>query len=184
MGIPKPTARLRGRPLIEYPLNAAVGAKLETFVVAKQSSDLPPLDAPVVIEPEEPTHVLAGIVAALEAANGRPVLAVAADMPFMEGTLLAWLASHPGTTVVEAAGRLQPLLARFEPDTVTALREARDRSEPAQETIAALNPHVVGDAELVRFGKPMRMCFNVNTPEQLREAESDLRERELRVLSR
>ena len=49
-------------------------ARLEAVVVAKPETDLPPLDVPVWEEPEEPSHPLTGIVAALEqarAAGGR-----------------------------------------------------------------------------------------------------------------
>ena len=96
MGAPKATLELGGRPLLEYPLAAVQGAGLEPAVVAKRDSPLPPLAVPRWDEPAEPTHPLTGIVAALVAARGRPVLAVACDMPFVTAELLADLAARGG----------------------------------------------------------------------------------------
>ena len=45
MGVPKALVELGGRPLLAWPLAAALDAGLEAFVVAKRGSPLPPLDA-------------------------------------------------------------------------------------------------------------------------------------------
>ena len=66
MGASKASIELAGAPLIERPLRAMREARLEAVVVAKPDTDLPPLDVPVWQEPEEPSHPLTGIVAALE----------------------------------------------------------------------------------------------------------------------
>ena len=100
MGTPKATLELGGRPLLEYPLAAVQGAGLEPAVVAKPGSPLPPLAVPRWDEPAEPVHPLTGIVAALTAARGRPVLAVACDMPFVTAELLADLAARAAPLVV------------------------------------------------------------------------------------
>jgi len=80
LGGAKPTAELGGRPLIAWPLAAAREAGLEAVVVAKAATPLPSdLDVPVWTEPDEPVHPLAGLVHALERADGRAVVAVACD---------------------------------------------------------------------------------------------------------
>ena len=53
-----------------WPLEAARAAGLEAVVVAKAGTPLPALDVPVWIEPDEPSHPLAGLVHALERAAG------------------------------------------------------------------------------------------------------------------
>ena len=40
-----------------------------------------------------------------------------------------------------------------------------------REAVAALDPHVVGEEEIARFGDPKRIVFNVNSPADLRIAE-------------
>lgn len=171
MGRPKALVELAGRPLIDYPIAAARSVGLEPWVIAKRDSALPPLDCRFVEEPPRPFHVLCGVVAALRAAAPKPVVAVGADMPFVEDKLLAWLASHLGTTVVEAGGLLQPLLARYDPAEVGPLEAALERAAPARDAVAALDPDLVREEDLRRFGEPRLLCFNVNTPADLQQAE-------------
>lgn len=171
MGEAKPVALLAGRSLISYPLEAARAADLEPWVVAKEGSRLPPLDCRLLIEPAEPAHPLCGIVAALQAAQPAPVVAIAADMPFVSAGLLRWLASQPATTAVEAEGRLQPLLARYGTDALAPLEEALARNESLTAALRGLAPQLVGEGELRRFGDPELLCLNVNTPADLARAE-------------
>ena len=91
-------------------------------------TELPQLEVPIVLEPEEPRHPLIGIVAALRHAGGRPVLVVACDLPLVSPALLAELAASPqppdsppspersGTEPLVLAapgGDPQPLLGRY-----------------------------------------------------------------------
>ena len=56
-----------GTPLIEGPpLRAMLAAGLDAVVLAKPGTELPPLEAAVWTEPEEPSHPLTGIVAAVD----------------------------------------------------------------------------------------------------------------------
>ncbi|MBS1893220.1 MAG: molybdenum cofactor guanylyltransferase [Actinobacteria bacterium] len=168
----KPTADLAGRPLIAYPLAALAEAGLDPFIVAKPDSVLAPGEAEVVREPEEPTHPLAGIVAALRHA-GAPLVVLGCDFPFAPPALLRALAEAPEPLVVPAPdGRSQPLMARWSPELLPPLEDALAREEPVRRTVASLAPRLLDDTELARFGDPARAFFNVNTPEDLRTAEA------------
>ena len=171
MGRPKPAVPLAGRPLIDYPVDAVRSVGLEPWVIAKPNTDLPPLDCRIVHEPAEPVHPLCGIVAALEAAAPWPIVVVGADMPFVEDKLIAWLASHLTTAIVEVDGRPQPLLARYGGEDLDPLRDSLAREEAAQAAVSALDPQVIREDELRRFGDPRILTFNVNTPADLSEAE-------------
>ncbi len=172
LGRPKATLELAGRPLLAYPLAAAAEAGLETLVVAKRDSELPELEAAVLFEPQRPRHPLCGVLAALRASAPRPILALACDMPFLSADLLAWLASLEEPLVVADGGAgLQPLLARYDPVLIEALEAALPRHAALRELVASLAPRVVGETELARFGDPRLLCFNLNTPEDLSEAE-------------
>jgi molybdenum cofactor guanylyltransferase len=177
MGRPKPAVPLAGRPLIDYPIEAVRAVGLEPWVIAKPDTDLPPLDCRIVHEPAEPVHPLCGIVAALEAAAPWPLVVVGADMPFAEDKLIAWLASHLTTAVVEVDGGLQPLLGRYGGEDLDPLRESLAREESAQAAVAALDPQIIREDELVRFGDPRILTFNVNTPDDLAEAERIIADR-------
>ncbi len=112
------------------------------------------------------------IASALRHARDRPLVVIACDMPFADAGLLGWLASAPEPLVVPSvAGRLQPLHARYDPALLPLLEAALGRAEPLQETVASLEPRVIEEKELARFGDPHRICFNVNAAEDLERAE-------------
>lgn len=168
LGGAKATAELAGRPLISYPLAALAEAGLEVVVVAKPGTAREGLDAVrLIVEPEEPVHPLAGIVAALRQ-TGRPLVVLGCDFPFVPPALVRALADAPERLVVPApGGEPQPLVARWTPALLPALEEALAREEALRRTVAALSPRLLDDAEIARFGDPARVFFNVNTPADL-----------------
>ncbi|MDX6643151.1 MAG: molybdenum cofactor guanylyltransferase [Solirubrobacteraceae bacterium] len=171
-GAAKARAQLGGRPLLEYPLAAVRGSGMEAVVVAKPDSDLPPVSVARWDEPADPVHPLCGVVTALERADGRPVVAVGCDMPFVTAELVAWLAAAPERLVVpRAGGRLHPLVARYDVSVLDDLRQALDQRLPLRTAVAALDARAVDEDELRRFGDPDRLTFNVNEPADLAEAE-------------
>jgi molybdopterin-guanine dinucleotide biosynthesis protein A len=196
LGGAKAAVELGGRPLIAYPLAALAAAGIEAVVCAKAGKDPPPLtsrgsfrthivrkeprnEVPVLEEPDEPRHPLCGIVTALRVGEGpggvatRPVIAVACDMPFVAPELLAFLAEVDDPLVVPVVDdRLHPLLGRYAPALLPELEAALKREEPLTRTVKSLNPRLLGEEELARFGDPRRLLFNVNDPADLREAES------------
>lgn len=168
----KATARLGGRSLASYPVQAMRAAGLQTLVVAKPDSALPDLDCCVLREPPLPHHPLCGILAALRESEGRPLVVCACDMPFVASSLLAWLgALNAPLAVVDDGDRLHPLLGRYDPTLLEALSKQLERQAPLKEVVAALGARVVGVRELESFGDPQRICLNVNTPADLEHAE-------------
>jgi molybdopterin-guanine dinucleotide biosynthesis protein A len=189
LGGEKAAIKLNGRPLIAYPLAAIEAAGLEPVVLAKPGEGPsssrgsfrtylvrkePRDDIRVVEEPPEPRHPLCGIVAALRL--GRPIVAVACDLPFVSPGLIELLAATPEPLVVPTLdGRPQPLLARYDPSLLPQLEAALEREEPLTRTVEALAPRLLAEDELARFGDPSRLLFNVNDREDLRRAEALLR---------
>ncbi|HVE67386.1 MAG TPA: molybdenum cofactor guanylyltransferase [Solirubrobacteraceae bacterium] len=166
MGGDKAALPLAGRPLAAWPLAALRAALDDVVVVAKAATALPALDAEVWVEPDEPAHPRAGLVHALERAGGRAILACAVDLPLSAPPLVRRLAGADagGAPAVDprAAGRLQPLLARYEPAALEPLRAAPP-GQALTATVAALHPHVVELDDDAPF-------FNVNTPADLEAA--------------
>lgn len=163
MGRPKPGVALGGRPLISYPLDAARAAGLEPWIVAKRGSELPPTDCRLLVEPDEPRHPLLGVVTALRAAAPAPVVAVAADMPFVTGELLGWLAARDSVAAVETDGRLEPLLSRYGTEALEPLERALAADAAVGAALAELEPEAIE--------APSLLCFNVNSPADLKRAE-------------
>jgi molybdopterin-guanine dinucleotide biosynthesis protein A len=170
LGGAKAALEIAGRPLIEHPLAAARAAGLESIVVAKRTTALPPVSAPVVHEPDEPRHPLRGILTGLDeaAAGGWPaIVAVGCDMPFVTHELLAWLAALDGAALVAVAGRAEPLLARWPLSAREAIAEALAQELSLGATLDRIGARTLGEGELRRFGDPRRLCFNINTPSDL-----------------
>ncbi|MEA2424301.1 MAG: molybdenum cofactor guanylyltransferase [Thermoleophilaceae bacterium] len=169
MGAPKAGAELAGRPLIGYPLAALAAVCERVVVVCKRGTDLPPIDAERWDEPDDPRHPVAGITHALERA-GESILVCGADMPFVQPDVCALIAAElrPGmkAAVAFSEGRLQPLLAAYAPEALEVIRLV-PAGEPLTRSVESLMPIPVDvDPEVV---------FNVNTPEDLAEAERRLR---------
>ena len=167
MGESKAGVQLAGQPLIRRPLDAMRAAGLDCVVVAKACTELPPLDVPVWLEPDDPSHPLTGVVAALERA-ARAVVVCGCDLPFVTADLLGALAADARPlVVVEAAGRLHPLLGRYDAALVDSLRAARDAQRPLHEVVAELQG--------ITVEAPDEVLFNVNTPADLARAEELVR---------
>ncbi len=166
LGGSKAMLELAGRPLISYPLAAFADAEIEAVVVAKPDTVLPPLDVEVVLEPREPRHPLLGIVTALGHAGGRPILACPCDTPFVTAALLKALAAAPGAAAIHDGQRLHPLLARYRPTDLPALRAGLDANASATAIAERLAPTLI-EADV-------QATFNVNTPEGLASAAARL----------
>lgn len=164
----KPAALLAGRPLVSYPVEALGEVCERVAVVCKRDTRLPDLDeAERWDEPDEPRHPLAGIVHALERADGEPVLVCAADMPFVTAdacrSLLA--APHKAVAVVATAdGVLQPTFGLYAAEALETLKAAPENA-PLTRAVEELHP--------TRVAFPMRLVKSVNTPDDLAEAEKE-----------
>jgi molybdenum cofactor guanylyltransferase len=168
LGGGKATVELAGRPLISYPLQALAQAGVTTVVVAKASSDLPPLESEVVTEPDEPRHPLAGVVAALKHAGSRGAVVLPCDVPFVSPMLLRVLRSAETTTAVRSGDHIHPLIAFYAGDDLERLELAVERGDSATAALESLEPDWIDAIE--------RETFNVNTPEDLARAEDLLRQ--------
>jgi molybdopterin-guanine dinucleotide biosynthesis protein A len=167
MGAPKATVLLDGRPLLDHVAVHARAAGLTPVVVAKRDSMLPTSDLVRWHEPDDPRHPLTGVVAALRRAAA-PIVVVPVDLPHVAPGLLATLAAHPAPlVVVEAAGRLHPLLGRFDPIHADALEDAARVGAPVVRTVLRLDAVRIGEAEVARHGEPARILRNVNRPDDL-----------------
>ena len=166
LGGSKAALELAGQPLIAYPLTALSEARIEAIVVAKPDSDLPPVDVQVVAEPPEPRHPLLGVVTALEHADGTAVVTCPCDTPFVTAALLTALAATDQTAAVHDGERLHPLLARYRPGDLPALRVALEHGRSATSAVEGLNP------TLIRTDAAT--AFNINTPDDLAAARARL----------
>jgi molybdenum cofactor guanylyltransferase len=177
MGTPKALVEVAGRPMVSRIVSTVGSAGLEPLVVAKPDSPLPRLDCRVLAEPAEPRHPLTGLIAALHTSAGRGVVAIACDMPLVPAKLLTWLAQiEEEIAVCEVDGRLEPLLGRYSPAAASALASRLDEGAAMRDAVDALDPYVVTEDKIARFGDPKSIVFNVNEPGDVERAEGLLKE--------
>jgi molybdopterin-guanine dinucleotide biosynthesis protein A len=168
MGGAKATVHLRGRPLISYALEAVWRALGAAVVVAKADTELPNLPGVTVwVEPDEIRHPLVGLRYALEMADGRPVLACAADLPFVTPRLVRELADgaprRAPALIAAAGGQIQPLLGWYHPRALAQLRRIDPGSGVSlREAVTRLAP--------AKLEVDPELLFNVNTPSDLLQA--------------
>ncbi len=138
----------------------------------------PPDGAPGrrVPDPEGPVCALRGLVAALEAAGAPQVLVVATDLPLLTSDVVLALVALPEADVVvprTARGR-HPLCALYRRDPVLA--RARERLAAGDLALhgllEAVDTRELGPDELALVDPAGLALTNVNTPEELRRAES------------
>jgi len=168
MGRSKAAVTLAGRPLAAWVLAAAAGAGLKAVVVAKPETELPTLAVPVWHEPAEPSHPLAGLVAALERAAPRPVIALACDMPFVTPALLRRLAGADAgaiAVVTRDEERVHPFPGRYGQETLEALRSGLAAEAAVRDVLLELAPVELSVQDA-------RVLVGINDPEALRRAEA------------
>ena len=175
--MPKALVEVAGRPMVSRIVSTVGSAGLEPVVVAKPDSPLPRLDCRLLAEPAEPRHPLTGLIAALHTSAGRGVVAIACDMPLVPAKLLTWLAQlEEEIAVCEVDGRLEPLLGRYSPAAATALAGRLDEGAAMRDAVGALDPYVVTEDKIARFGDPKSIVFNVNEPGDVERAEGLLKQ--------
>ncbi|WP_369808723.1 molybdenum cofactor guanylyltransferase MobA [Pararhodobacter sp. CCB-MM2] len=167
----KPLLPLRGRPLIAQvieriapqvgPLAISANgdpARYSSFGLPVLADALPDFPGP-----------LAGVLAGMDWAAGLGVerlLCVAGDTPFLPVDLVARLGAHP-FAMAESLGRRHPTVALWPVSLRDELRAALEGGEHRVGKFAMDHGSVS-----VAFDAPEDPFFNINTPEDLAEAEA------------
>lgn len=137
----------------------AVGA---AAVVCKPGTPLPELPPGVEIwhEGDARHHPAAGLLEALDRADGDRIAVLGADMPFAEAELVrVLLAAGEGSVAARTAGGIQPLAAVYAPSAASTFREALEGERPMRAAVEELGPVLV-DVEA-------RLVASINRPEDL-----------------
>lgn len=146
----------------------------EVFVVGKagRRNPLPRLEFLMDTDPRD--CALAGVVMALSGADPRPVLIVACDHPFLVPAALALVASptRAPARIPVVGGRLQPLLARYEPERCLPVfaRGLATGVLSLRDALRELEVEVVKEHALRRVDPDLASFVNVNRPDDLETA--------------
>jgi molybdopterin-guanine dinucleotide biosynthesis protein A len=175
LGRPKAFAEVGGMTLLAR-AEEVLGALCDEIVIAAPASlALPPHRSARVADATGDAVPLAGLVAGLSARPFARAVALGVDFPRMRPEMLAALLARLGrrAAVIPAPdGVPQPLAAVYAPGAVASLSASLAGGERAVTAAAlALDPLIVGEVELSRLEGGSACFFNLNTPDDLAEAE-------------
>ena len=160
MGTDKAALRYMDAPFVEHIL-ATMSLVVADVVVCGGA-----YEGPITVLPDPVDHAgpLAGLLAALDHADGRPVVVVPTDMPLVSVELIRRLADPPLTgersRLARAGDQIQPLCAAFGPE-VRGL--VSDRVNSAKRSAMGLIDML---ASVEYIDSDARTLTNINTPEQ------------------
>ena len=178
-GEPKGLRVVEGARIIDRVAAALRGCADELLLVANDPDAgawLP--GVPTAADVRRGEGALGGLHAALSHAQGRPVLVVAWDMPFVsEGLLRALralgdLGADVAVPESETSGRgVEPLCAWYGPACLAAIERRLDAGDRRMVGFFEdVRVSRLPAAEVSQYGEPARIFFNVNSPGDLPHA--------------
>jgi molybdenum cofactor guanylyltransferase len=171
----KSALRVGRASIFDRQLAALDGLADRIFVVAGEPARFDGRHVRVVPDRVPDAGALGGIYTALCEASGPYVLVIACDLPFLTAPLLKKLmALADGTcdaVVPRTADGVQPLCAAYARRLVEPVRlQIESGHLKIQDLFGAIRVRELGPAELAAFDPDGRLFFNVNTPDDLRQA--------------
>lgn len=177
LGRPKAFAEVGGMTLLaraEELLSTVCG---EVVIAAPADLPLPPHRSPRVADPAGGRGPIAGVVAGLSARPFEYAIVLGVDFPLMQASVLEALLSRLGdrAAVIPSPGGVpQPLAAAYARHATAPLAEALARGERITDAALALDHVLIEEAELSEIEGGSDCFFNLNTSEDLAEAERQL----------
>lgn len=142
----------------------------DTILLVGAPGTVPP-DCRVVEDLRPGTGALGALYTALQRSPTPRLLVLAADMPFVTRSFLAYLAAvdvHAPAVVPVSGGRWHPLCAMYARTAADSLAAALDRGDRVvRDAVAALDPRLLTETELAPFDPDGRLFANLNTPDDL-----------------
>jgi molybdopterin-guanine dinucleotide biosynthesis protein A len=183
MGQDKGLVRLGGRPMLEYVLEQVEDLADDLLLVTNTPTEYLQYGLRTVGDDEPGAGALPGLRTALRHATDQYVLVVACDMPFLNRDLLRYeidaaFATGKDVIVPRWDNQFQTMHAIYKRATcLTAVEHAlADHQKRMVSFFPSIVLHKIEPAEVAQFDPHGRSFFNVNTPEQLAEAETLLAE--------
>jgi molybdenum cofactor guanylyltransferase len=180
MGRDKGLVELAGKPLVRHVIDRLGDLAGEIILTTNQPEAYAAFGVRTARDLQPGAGALDGLLTALEAAGGDPVLVVACDMPFASRPLAAYLLSlslEAEAVVPRPGGEYEPLFAVYRRTCAAAIRRALDAG---QRRVISFFPdvglRVVETAEAQSVDPDPWSFFNINTPADLAEAELRLRQ--------
>ena len=177
MGRDKAFLALGGRSLIEIVLERVRAVAAEVIVVTNTPQWYAHLAARLVTDIYPGVGALGGIHAGLTAARHDCALVVGCDMPFLNPSLLAYLASlapHYDAVVPQVDGMFEPLHAIYSHSCLPLIEAQMSTTQRQAFSFYPLaRVRYVERKELARFDPELLSLRNANTPQEWQRVERE-----------
>lgn len=179
-GHSKATIDINGEPLLDRVLRTVLSIADEVLIVGHPNPELVSATSRVSFAADPAPHKgpLFALASAIERCAPGVLLVVGCDMPFISEGLLrfeAALASRADAVVPRAEGRLQPLHAAYRTSIAETVPDVIQSGVTSmQGLIGHLRTRIVDQDEWSNFSPDGRCFFSINTPSDLRFAQSSL----------
>lgn len=174
MGRPKALLPFAGEPLLLHITRVLGGWFSDVVVVAAPGQQLPSLPVRLVHDVIAHQGPTGGLYYGLQAAANEVSFVCSCDLPFLNFSLIAHLASRLSgydAVVPEWENRLQPLHALYRKSVVPLLQEQLNRGElRVSDFCEKARTRIVTTDELRQFDPEGSSFFNLNTPEDYQKA--------------
>ncbi len=179
MGQDKGLCLLAGKPLVQHVIDRVRGLGDELWITTNHPEDYAPFGIPTVSDPHPGMGALVGLRTALLAARGEAVLLVACDMPFLNLALLRYLLARAGeadVVIPRRGGEFEPLHAVYARTCREPVQSALDRGQARMISFFSdVRILPIEQSDLDRIDPDGLSFFNINTPQDLAQAERRLR---------
>lgn len=176
MGQDKGLVLLNNTPLIEHVLTRLSGLADETLITTNHSEKYEYLNIPLAADKNPGAGALTGLQTALESARGEYVFVIACDMPFVSRDLainIISLGPKADAIIPYLEDRYQPLHALYHRDNcLPAIKQVLSENQKRVITFHPLiSVHAVTSQQIAQIDPDGRSFININTPEELAQAE-------------
>jgi molybdenum cofactor guanylyltransferase len=175
MGKDKALIPLGDKPLIEHVLERVQGLGTEVLITSNNPEPLSYLGIRLVQDRDPGAGALSGLLTALEAAHGDYLLIAACDMPFISTELFRYMLQRTKNFDVVIPywnGYYEPMHAIYAKTCMPAVKRTLACNK---QRLVSFFPEVrvlqICDPVLGAFDHSGKTFFNINTPQDFREAE-------------
>jgi molybdopterin-guanine dinucleotide biosynthesis protein MobB len=178
MGNDKASLELAGKPLAQHVIDAMKLLSDDLFIVGNDVDAYRDFGLPVCGDLHATRSSLVGVYAAIAASRRDLCLVVSCDMPFIDPALARLMrelsTGYDAVVPVSPAG-LEPLYALYNRSCLETMGEfIKRRDHKLINVLEQLRVHWIAPADMGAYRDPSVAFFNINTPEDLRQAETML----------
>lgn len=176
MGQDKGLVPLNNVPLIEHVISNLTGLADETIITTNHPENYQYLNLPLASDKYPGAGALNGLQTALEAAHGEHVFVIACDMPFVNSDLVRYIFSNANkadVVIPHFEDKFQPLHALYHRNNcLPAIKQVLSKNQKRMISFYPLIAvHKISWQEIARFDPGGQSFKNINTPEELAQAE-------------